>query len=95
MSKVKTDKVVDGKSISYEVIGNGYTIFLGEKPWIEQIEPYIPYPELGYEGSCLKQIESITVPIAPALEERLEKLEQENTQLKSALEALASGITNV
>lgn len=54
-----TDYKINGQSISYSVEENGYTIYLGEKAWISQHEPYIPYPELGYEQSCLKQIEEL------------------------------------
>ena len=54
-----TDYIINGQTISYTVEENGYTIYLGEKAWISQHEPYIPYPELGYEKACLKQIEEI------------------------------------
>lgn len=58
-----TDYTINGQSVSYSVEENGYTIYLGEKAWISQHEPYIPYPSLGYEQSCLKQIEELATPI--------------------------------
>lgn len=54
-----TDYTINGQSVSYTVEEDGYTIYLGEKVWISQYEPYIPYPNLGYEQSCLKQIEEL------------------------------------
>jgi hypothetical protein len=45
--------------ITYEILENGYIIKLDGNPWIEQTEPYIPYPELSYEEGCLKQIEEL------------------------------------
>lgn len=81
MPIIETNKTVNGRKISYEVCGDGYVIFLSNRPWVAQHEPYIPYPELGYEGSCLKQIDDITrvpEPGSSNLEERVAKLEQEN-----------------
>lgn len=43
----------------YETTENGYYILKDGKRIIHQYEPYIPYPELGYEGSAKKQIEEI------------------------------------
>ena len=55
----KTTYTINGKLISYEIDENGYTIYLDEHPWISQHDTCIPYSDLGYEGSCLKQIEDI------------------------------------
>lgn len=45
----------------YELTPDGYWIFdrNNELFRIHQYEPYIPYPELGYEGSAQKQIEEL------------------------------------
>ncbi len=45
----------------YEIIENGYYIKdrNDETLVIYQPEPYIPYPNLGYEGSAKKQIEDM------------------------------------
>lgn len=45
--------------ISYEILENGYLIKLDGKPWVKQVEPYIPYRCDSYEESCLKHIEEI------------------------------------
>lgn len=58
----KTDFTINSKSVSYTLEEDGYTIYLGDKAWISQHEPYIPHPELGYEQSCLKQIEELATP---------------------------------
>ena len=54
-----TDFKVDEQVLGYEITEDGYDIYLDGKKWIAQHEPYIPYPKLGYEGSCLKQIEEL------------------------------------
>ena len=56
---IVTNYTIYDKEISYEINDDGYMIYLCGKPWIHQYEPFIPYPELGYEGSCLKQIEEL------------------------------------
>lgn len=80
MSKVATEYTYDGKILSYEVVGNGYDIFLGarEIPWISQREPLIPNPELSYEEGCIKHIEEIAVQVEPSveLEPRVTELEK-------------------
>ena len=48
----------------YVLEENGYWIFdrNDENFRVHQYEPYIPYPELGYEGSAQKQIEEYMNP---------------------------------
>lgn len=70
--------------ITYEISENGYLISLDGKPWIKQYEPYIPYPELSYEESCLKQIEDICTPVEePSVEEQIADLEAQLAELKA------------
>lgn len=74
----ETDYIIKEQKVSYEVSDDGYDIYLDGRPWMVQHEPYIPYPQLGYEGSCLKQIEDLCNPPAPpksAMEERVTSLE--------------------
>ena len=54
-------------NLYYELTENGYFIFdrNNENFRIYQYEPYIPYPELGYEGSAQKQIEDLMTPPPP------------------------------
>ena len=66
----QTEYTINNKTVSYEIKDNGYEIYLNNQLWISQQEPYIPYPELGYEGSCLKQIEELS-----DIEERVTSLE--------------------
>lgn len=95
MSRVKTDMTVNSKKLEYEIFVDGYEIYLGSaaRPWVKQREPYIPYPELGYEGSCLKQIEEITKKQESevSLLERVETLEEEKKRMQAVIDALAAG----
>ena len=66
--------------ITYEILENGYKINLDGQPWIEQIEPHIPYPNLSYEEGCLKQIEEIVSSYEqsqnqPTIEEQITDIE--------------------
>ena len=45
--------------ITYNILENGYKIYLDGNPWIKQVEPYIPYRNVSYEESCLMQIEDL------------------------------------
>lgn len=96
-----TDYTLDNKEISYEINDDGYLIYLGGEPWIHQYEPFIPYPDLGYEGSCLKQIEEITtVPEQPlkdplSTEAQLLALQEKNASLEEQLEIQAQAITEL
>ena len=59
MSKITTEYKVNDQIISYEVVENGYNIYLGETLWITQPEPYIPNRDLSYEENAIAQIEDI------------------------------------
>lgn len=50
-------------ALYYEILEDGYYIKDDEQPLmvIHQYEPFIPYPDLGYEGSAQKQIEDLTI----------------------------------
>ena len=91
---IKTDYKIDGKEISYEVTDDGYDIFLDYKPWISQREPFIPYPSLGNEGSCIKQIEQLAgiKSGSETTEERLQVLENENKRLGNVLDDVLTNI---
>ena len=56
---IKTEYTVNNEPISYEIKPNGYLIYLGDKPWISQYEPYIPDKDLSYEENCLAQMKEI------------------------------------
>ncbi len=93
----QTDYKFNERSISYEVLDNGYAIYLDGVIWIEQKEPYIPYPNLSYEEGCLKQIEELCTPSSEGIseqttEQRLSALEEENAMLSATLDDI---LTNV
>lgn len=56
---IETNYVYFDKKVNYEIKKDGYCIYLDDVLWIKQLEPFIPYPDLGYEGSCLKQLEEL------------------------------------
>lgn len=91
---IKSGKFVDNKELSYIVEDNGYSIYLGETLWITQYEPYIPFPELGYEGSCIKQIEELTAPPEPSVEDtKVADLEAKVTSLEEELTTTQLALT--
>lgn len=62
MARIRTVFKYNDKEVCYEILKDGYVIYLDDAPWISQQEPFIPYPKLGYVESCLKQIEEICTP---------------------------------
>ncbi|WP_343209481.1 hypothetical protein [Anaerolentibacter hominis] len=54
-----TNYVIDNKPVTYEIVSNGYNIYLDGKLWITQHEPYIPFKDVTYEESCLKQMDDL------------------------------------
>lgn len=45
--------------ITYEVLDDGYMLYLDGEKWIHQFEPFIPNPDLTYEENAIAQIESL------------------------------------
>lgn len=84
----ETDFLCNGQKVSYEINDDGYNIFLGGRPWFSQPEPYIPYPDLGYEGSCLKQIEELCTPPEPPQETAEEKMAALEAQVQSLTDCI-------
>lgn len=92
-----TEYNIKDKAVSYTVTKDGYDIYLDGKRWIAQHEPNIPYPELGYEGSCLKQIDELSKTQTASqdnedTQERLQALEEENAMLSATLDDLLTNI---
>lgn len=85
---------IDGRKLTYKIYDDGYDICLDYKPWISQREPFIPYPSLGYEGSCIKQIEQLSgiKSGSETTEERLQVLENENKRLGNVLDDVLTNI---
>lgn len=89
-----TDYVVDGRTVAYDILDDGYKIYLGDTEWIHQYEPFIPYPELGYEGSCLKQIEELVNAEEQNVGQSklIEELQQQITDMQVALCEVYEGL---
>lgn len=89
----KTNYTMNNKTISYKVTDDGYIIYLDGNEWVSQHEPYIPYPNLGYEGSCLKQIEELCTPssqeneTSDSIEARVTSLEDMILEMSTILYA--------
>ena len=84
---ISTTYTFNSKPISYEVLSNGYAIYLDGKLWIKQIEPYMPYPSMSYENGCLEQIKEIC-----SVKEKteIEVLKENIETMKKNIEALTS-----
>ena len=65
-----TDYLIENKKVSYEVIENGYKIYLDSQVWIHQYEPYIPDKSKSYEENAVAQIEEIYNGFQQALNEQ-------------------------
>lgn len=65
-----TDYLIENKQVSYEVIENGYKIYLAGQLWIHQYEPYIPDKSKSYEENAVAQIEEIYNGFQQALNEQ-------------------------
>lgn len=93
-----TEYKIKDKQVTYAVTEDGYDIYLDGKRWIAQHEPNIPYPELGYKGSCLKQIDELSKTQTASQEdgnntqERIQALEKENAALSATLDDLLTNI---
>ena len=77
---ISTHKTYDKKPIAYEVLENGYMIYLDGRPWVDQREPYSKPMDASksYEENCLLQIEDITAePKEDDIDTMLAELETE------------------
>lgn len=54
--------------ISYEIVENGYKIYLDGELWITQLDEYShPMdPEKSYEENCIMQLDELTAPVEDA-----------------------------
>ena len=100
MARIKTDYIYCGDYLCYEIIEDGYLIYVGEDskiPIIDQGEPFIPYPKpeddtselSNYEYSCLKQIDKLCNPDPiveqPTMEERIDSVETQVTEIQEGM----------
>lgn len=84
---ITTEFKIANQTLSYEVVENGYKIYLGDKLWITQYEPYIPNPTMSYEENALAQIEALATSESEnkSLQEQVSALEQQLTDTQLAL----------
>jgi hypothetical protein len=82
-----TDYKYNNQEVSYEILSNGYEIYLSGRLWISQKEPYIPNPSLSYEENCLNQIKETCTAVSKD-ETELEQLKTTNMQLESQISEL-------
>lgn len=55
----------DDIKIFYEILDNGFDIYIGEKsthPLYHQPEPYIPNPDISYEDNAIAMCKDIAAP---------------------------------
>ena len=94
---IKTNYVLDNKELSYEVLEDGYKIYLDGGDFIHQYEPYIPNPSISYEENAIAQIEELVAMHENAKNEQVEK-EQLMEQVKlqdEAINELASLVSDL
>lgn len=61
MALIDSGKTIDNQKVFYEILSNGYNIYLGNQLWIMQYEPdYIPDRTLSYEENAVKQIDELS-----------------------------------
>lgn len=56
---------------SYEIKENGFIILRYGKPYMVQLEPYIPNPSISYEENAMQMIKEIEAPHVNPEEEDL------------------------
>ena len=82
------------EKISYEILDNGYKIYLDGKLWIEQLDEFAkPYDATKtYEENCLLQLEDIT---ATAHTAHTDTLEDRVTVVESAVMDIADVLADL
>lgn len=64
---------------TYEIKENGFIILKHGRPYMVQLEPYIPNPSISYEENAQEMIAELTKPApivaADPMEERLAAIE--------------------
>ena len=81
------------ENISYEILENGYKIYLDGKLWIEQLDGYAkPYDTAKtYEENCLLQLEDITTTATA----HTDTLEDRVTVVESAVMDIADVLADL
>ena len=82
----ETNYKIEGKSISYEVSNNGYSIYLDGVLWITQYDDYGKPMDFtkSYEENCIMQIEDMVSSF-----ENTQNNHDDNSKMKAQIEYLA------
>ena len=56
MAIIETGHFIDGQEVTYEVLADGYTIYLGGEVWHDMREPNLIRPELSYEEQAKRHV---------------------------------------
>ena len=87
----KVEELYNDQELSYEISDDGYDIYLSGRKWMSQHEPYIPYPQLGYEGSCKKQIADL-IESSKHAKEVVEEKDKKIQELTATVDDLISNV---
>lgn len=81
------------ENISYEILENGYKIYLDNKLWIEQLDEYAkPFDKnKSFEENCLAQLDEITNTATA----HTDTLEERVTVVESAVMDLADVLADL
>lgn len=92
----KTEFKSEGKTVSYEILEDGYIIYLDGVACVHQYEPYIPYPDLSYEEGCLKQIRNLVFSQRQEettdKEQQIEVLQEQVNMLTEAIMEMSADV---
>ena len=78
--------------ISYEILEDGYMLYLDGQPWIKQHTEHVFYPELSLKENAEKHIEDICTPVEPepTRDEEVARLQAQVAELQAQVEALVN-----
>ena len=95
---IDSGKTFNEQKVGYSIEDNGYSIYLDEKIWITQPEPYakLYIADGSYEDNAKAQIEELTTPVEPqpTTEERVSDLEGYTADLLYQVCLLQLGTSN-
>lgn len=87
---IKTEYKFDGKELSYEILEDGYLIYLDGQKWIKQ-DSYLPYKKETLEESCIAHIEAIVVKEQEEINKNID-LENQLAALQAQLDVLSEAV---
>lgn len=68
---------MDKKRITYNILDDGYMLYLDGNPWIKQHKEHVFYPELSLKENAEKHIEDLCTPVVeePTVAEQITDIE--------------------